>query len=65
MNKTFTEYEPMKNIVSTTSTTSLGQIEITVPLEDNKEDLIWFLRACKQEELYEYCRFLKDIIDNE
>jgi hypothetical protein len=38
MSKTFTEYEPMKNIVSTTSTNSINQIEITVPLKEDQED---------------------------
>lgn len=38
MSKTFTKYEAMKNIVSTTSTNSINQIEITVPLKDDQED---------------------------
>jgi hypothetical protein len=40
MSKTFTEYEPMKNIVSTTSTNSINQIEITVPLKEDEEELL-------------------------
>jgi hypothetical protein len=38
MSKTFTKYEAMKNIVSTTSTNSINQIEITVPLKEDQED---------------------------
>lgn len=38
MSKTFTEYEPMKNIVSTTSSVKLNKIELTVPLNDSEDE---------------------------
>ena len=31
--------------------------------DSNKEDLIWFLRACEQAECYNFCQYLKEIID--
>jgi hypothetical protein len=31
--------------------------------DSNKEDLIWFLRACEQNELYEYCKYLNEVIN--
>lgn len=44
---------------------NLEEVKEFIKGYDNKEDLIWFLRACEQEELYIFCKYLKEVIDNE
>ncbi len=42
---------------------NLEEVKEFIKEYDNKEDLIWFLRACEQDEMYEFCRFLKEVIN--
>lgn len=38
--------------------------EVKLFIKDSKrEDLIWFLRACEKNELYEFCNYLNSIIN--
>lgn len=41
---------------------NLDEVKIFIK-DSNKEDLIWFLRACEEAECYNYCVYLKGIID--
>lgn len=41
---------------------NLDEVKLFIK-DSNKEDLIWFLRACEENELYEYCKFLNDVIN--
>ena len=42
---------------------NLEEVKQFIKGYENKEDLIWFLRACEDAECYEYCKYLKEVID--
>lgn len=41
---------------------NLDEVKLFIK-DSNKEDLIWFLRACEQSECYDFCQYLKEVID--
>lgn len=40
---------------------NLDEVKLFIK-DSNKEDLIWFLRACEKSECYEFCSYLNTII---
>ena len=43
---------------------NLDEVKLFIK-DSNKEDLIWFLRDCEQNECYDFCQYLKEVIDEE
>jgi hypothetical protein len=41
---------------------NLGEVKLFIK-DSNKEDLIWFLRACEKSECYEFYNYLNSIIN--
>ena len=41
---------------------NLDEVKLFIK-DSKKEDLIWFLRACKDSECYEFCSYLNTIIN--
>ena len=42
---------------------NLDEVKEFIKGYDNKEDLIWFLRACEENECYEFCNYLNSVIN--